>query len=119
MNVTVTAGGREKQLGLRPLGEDTPGQYAADFIPTRRGTYTVQLIGKIEDTDVNVSVDIEEVADASSLQFPETQPSIGDLQNSIDELSNQISSARAFGVAGLALAVISLVLAGTMLRKRR
>lgn len=118
--VTVSMGGQDKQLDMHPLGEDTPGQYAADFIPTRRGTYTVKLSGKIENTDVtpNTNVDIEETVDASTLQFPETQPSIGDLQNTIDDLSNQVSSARAFGVAGLALAVIALVLAGSQLRKK-
>ncbi len=119
--VTVSMGGQDKQLDMHPLSEDTPGQYAADFIPTRRGTYTVKLGGKIQDTNVapNTNVDIEETIDASTLQFPETQPSIGDLQNSINDLSNQLSSARVLGIAGLALAVIALVLGGVSLRKKR
>jgi YtkA-like len=116
--VTVSMGGQDKQLDMHPLGEATPGQYTADFIPTRRGTYTVKLSGKIESTDVNTSVDIEETVDPTTLQFPGTQPSIGDLQNTINDLSNQVSTARAFGVAGLALAVIALVLAGSQLRKK-
>ena len=119
LNVTVITGGNEKQLDMHPLGEDTPGQYAADFIPTRRGTFTVNLTGKIENTDVNVSVDIEEVADASSLQFPEAQPSIGDLQNTINDLGNQVNSARTLGIVGSVVAVISLVLAAVALRKQR
>lgn len=116
--VTVSMGGQDKQLDLHPLGEDTPGQYAADFIPTRRGTYTVKLSGKIETTDVNTSIDIEETVDASTLQFPETQPLISDLQNKINDLSSQLGSIRGFAVAGLALAVIALVLAGSQLRKK-
>jgi hypothetical protein len=74
--VTVSMGGQDKQLDMHPLGEDTPGQYAADFIPTRRGTYTVKLSGKIESTEANASVDIEETVDAAALQFPalEAQP---------------------------------------------
>ena len=118
--VTVSMGGQEKKLELRPLGEDTPGQYAADFIPTRRGTYTVKLTGKIESTDVNTNVDIEETLDAASLQFPalDAQASISDLQNKINDLSSQFGSIRGFAVAGLALAVIALVLAGAGLRKK-
>ncbi len=116
--VTVSMGGQDKQLDMHPLGEATPGQYAADFIPTRRGTYTVKLSGKIGSTDANTSVDIEETVDPASLQFPETQPAIGDLQTKIDDLSNQIGSVRGFAVAGLALAVIALVLAGSRLRKK-
>lgn len=118
--VTVSLGGQEKKLELRPLGEDTPGQYAADFIPTRRGTYTIQLSGKIESTEVNTSVDIEETIDAATLQFPslDSQTSIGDLQNKINDLNSQFGSIRGFAVAGLALAVIALVLAGSSLRKK-
>ncbi|HZY44864.1 MAG TPA: hypothetical protein VFF70_08960, partial [Anaerolineae bacterium] len=85
---------------------------------TRRGTYTVKLSGKIETTDVNTSIDIEETVDASTLQFPETQPLISDLQNKINDLSSQLGSIRGFAVAGLALAVIALVLAGSQLRKK-
>ena len=118
--VTVSMGGQEKKLELQPLGENTPGQYAANFIPTRRGTYTVKLSGKIGSTDVNTSVDIEETVDPSSLQFPalDAQSSISDLQKKIDDLSSQLGSARGFAVAGLALAVIALALAGSSLRKK-
>lgn len=119
--VTVSLGGQEKKLELRPLGEDTPGQYAADFIPTRRGTYSVKLSGKIKSTDVNVSTDIEETIDAASLQFPavETQAANTDLQNKLNDLSSQLGSIRGLAVAGLALAVIALVLAGASMRKKR
>ena len=41
--VAVSMGGQDKKIDLHPLGENTPGQYAADFIPTVRGTYTVKL----------------------------------------------------------------------------
>ena len=117
LEVTISTGGKDRQLEVRPLSEDHPGQYAADFIPTRRGTYTVKLSGKIETTDVNTSADIEEVADASSLEFPEAQV---DPQKSIDDLRNEISTTRTFAVAGAALGTIGLVLAGVALgRKRR
>jgi hypothetical protein len=115
----VSTGGKDRKLDVRPLSEDTPGQYAADFVPTRRGTYTVKLSGKIESTDVNTSVDIEEVADANSLAFPDPQVDAGTLQKSIDDLRGDVSSARTFGVAGAALGAIGLVLAGIALGRKR
>lgn len=119
--VAVSMGGQDKKIDLHPLGENTPGQYAADFIPTVRGTYTVKLSGKIESTDAKASVDIEETVDPSSLQFPSlgSQSSISDLQSKIDGLSSQLGSARGFAIAGLALAVIALVLAGSQLRRKK
>jgi hypothetical protein len=119
LEVTISTGGKDRKLDVRPLSEDTPGQYAADFIPTRRGTYTVKLSGKIETTDVNTSVDIEEVADAASLEFPETQAAAADLQKSIDDLRGEVSTARTFAVAGAALGAIGLVLAGVSLGRNR
>ena len=119
LEVTVSTGGKDRKLDVRPLSEDTPGQYAADFVPTRRGTYTVKLSGKIESTDVNTSVDIEEVADANSLAFPDSQVDAGTLQKSIDDLRGDVSSARTFGVAGAALGTIGLVLAGVALGRKR
>lgn len=70
LKVTVAYGGESKALTLQPLGEDTPGQYIAPLLPTRPGKYTVQLGGKLGDTDVNASVQPEEVLEASSLEFP-------------------------------------------------
>ena len=119
LEVTISTGGKERQLEVRPLSEDAPGQYAADFIPTKRGTYTVKLGGKIETTDVSTSVDIEEVVPADSLAFPQAQPSVDDLKASIDALQGEVSSARTFGVAGAALGAIGLVLAGVALSRKR
>ncbi len=119
LEVTISTGGKDRKLDVRPLSEDKPGQYAADFIPTRRGTYTVKLSGKIETTDVNTSVDIEEVGPADSLSFPDSLASSSDLQTSIDNLRGDVNTARAFAVAGAALGAIGLVLAGISLGRKR
>ncbi len=119
LEVTVSIGGKDRKLELRPLSEDQPGQYAADFIPTRRGTYTVKLSGKIETTDVNTSVDIEEVGSPDSLAFPEPQASASDLQTSIDALRSDVSTARTFALVGAALGAIGLVLAAVSLGRKR
>jgi hypothetical protein len=118
LTARVEAGGRSRDLPLRPV-EGAPGAYAGDFIPTRRGTYTLQLGGSIEGQPVDASAEIEEVTSAAGLEFPEPQPSASDLQTSIDDLRGEIGGARAFGLGGLALAAIGLVLAAVSLRRKQ
>jgi hypothetical protein len=112
----IEFGGKTKELILRPL-EEAPGSYAGDFIPTRRGTYTLKIGGTWNGQPVEVSNAIEEVGSADSLAFPE--PPVGDVQKSIDALRGEVSGARAFGVAGAALGTIGLVLAGVALGRKR
>jgi hypothetical protein len=70
LTVAVSYGGQSKTLTLQPLGEDTPGQFVAPILPTVPGQYTVNLGGKLGDTDVKVDVQPEEVQAADVLQFP-------------------------------------------------
>ncbi len=70
LTVTVSYGGQNKTLTLQPLGEDTPGQFVAPILPTIPGQYTINLGGKLGDTDVKVDVQPEEVQAADILQFP-------------------------------------------------
>lgn len=116
LSAQIEFGGKTKELILRPL-EDAPGSYAADFIPTRRGTYTLKIGGTINGQAVEVRNEIEEVGSADSLTFPE--PLGGDTQAALEALRGEVSSARAFGVAGAALGAIGLVLAGVTLGRKR
>jgi hypothetical protein len=119
LTARIEFGGRARDLILRPV-EGTPGAYAGDFIPTRRGTYTLILAGAIDAQPIDVRGEIEEVASAASLEFPEAQPGASDLQQSLDALRGEVSSARAFAVAGLAIGAIGLVLAAAAFgRKKR
>ncbi len=70
LTVAVSYGGQNKTLTLQPLGEDTPGQFVAPILPTIPGQYTINLGGKLGDTDVKVDVQPEEVQPADTLQFP-------------------------------------------------
>lgn len=70
LTVAVSYGGQNKTLTLQPLGEDTPGQYVAPILPTIPGQYTVNLGGKLGNTDVKVDVQPEEVQAADVIEFP-------------------------------------------------
>jgi hypothetical protein len=116
---TLTAqslyGGISKELLLRPLAGE-PGTYMGDFIPTRRGTYTLKLGGTIDGQPIDVSNEIEEVGSLDSLTFPEPQI---DLQKSIEALQSELSTTRTFAIVGAALGTIGLVLAGVALGRSR
>ena len=73
--VSVSYGDQVKELTLQPLGEDTPGQYAAPLLPTIPGQYTILLGGQLGDTPVDAHVEPEEVAGADTLQFPSADSS--------------------------------------------
>lgn len=115
LTAQIVYGGKSKELLLRPL-EGQPGTYGGDFIPTRRGTYTLKLGGMLNGQPIDVSHDIEEVGTADSLTFPEPQ---ADLQKSIDALQDELSTTRTFAIIGTALGALGLLLAGVALRRRR
>jgi len=115
LSAQVIYGGKSKELLLRPLAGE-PGTYVGDFIPTRRGTYTLKLGGTINGQPIDVSNEIEEVGSLDSLTFPEPQV---DLQKSIEALQSELSTTRLFAVVGAALGTIGLVLAGVAIGRSR
>ena len=115
LTAQIVYGGKAKDLELRPL-EDQLGAYAGDFIPTRRGTYTLKVGGTINGQAVTASADIEEVVTPDSLAFPE--PPL-DAQAAITALQNDLSTTRTFALVGAALGMIGLVLAGIAIARSR
>jgi hypothetical protein len=115
LTAQIVYGGKSKELLLRPLAGQ-PGTYVGDFIPTRRGTYTLKLGGTINGQPIDVSNEIEEVGSLDSLTFPEPQI---DLQKSIEALQSELSTTRMFAILGAALGTIGLVLAGIAIGRSR
>ena len=106
LTVAVSYGGQSKLLTLQPLGEETPGQYAAPILPTIAGTYTIILGGKLGDTVVDAQVEVEEVQAASTLQFPSVQPTP---QSAPREVSDWVAwLGILLGLIGIGLGVIAL-----------
>jgi hypothetical protein len=115
LTAQILYGGKSKELLLRPL-EGQPGSYVGDFIPTRRGTYTLKLGGTINGQAIDISNEIEEVVTPDSLAFPE--PPI-DAQAALTALQSELSTTRIFAVVGAALGTIGLVLAGVAIGRSR
>jgi hypothetical protein len=110
LTVTVSYGGQEKQLTLQPLGEDTPGQFAAPLIPAVPGEYTIKLGGSLGNTAVDTSVQPEEVGSADTLQFPNV---------ATFEASENSGMASWLVYLSLLIGVIALVVGVLALRRQR
>ena len=89
MDATIMYGGETKQINLN--SDPRLGYYFSPIIPTKTGTYQVELKGEIRETTVNVKIPIEDVESTDVLDFPTSQ--IFDatkMQNKILSLENQI-----------------------------
>jgi hypothetical protein len=115
LTAQIVYGGKSKDLLLQPV-EGQPGAYTGDFIPTRRGTYTLKIGGAINGQPIDVSSEIEEVGSLDSLTFPEPQI---DLQKSIDALQSELNTTRLFAIVGMVLGLIGLVSAGVAIERSR
>ena len=93
-----------------------PGQYAADIVPTREGSYKFKITGKIETTDVNETFEsgpgrFDEIRPLTALQYPETVPTGGDLSKRLADIQSSADQTRLAALGALALGIASIVLA--------
>ena len=80
--------------------------------------YTVKLSGKIEETDVDASVDIEEVADSASPQFPEPLPDLQAASRTAEQAQAAASTAQTLAMIGIVIGAVGLALGLWGLRRR-
>ncbi len=104
-----------------------PGWYTFDVIPTREGAYSVRLVGTLDTTAVDVTVDLEPVGPRSDVEFPIPDPTPSELQDRITTLSGenaalrgQVGAALVIGIGGVLLGVVGIavgLLAGRRARR--
>jgi hypothetical protein len=130
LEVEVLFGDESSTTSTGPLPMEEafsePGVFGADLIPTRPGTYTFHFTGTVagqevdevftsgEDTfsDVDVPADI---------QFPEKDPTAGELADSVQRLSTRSEDAGGNSTAlwiAIGSGVVALIALGIALRKR-
>jgi hypothetical protein len=134
----VTFGDQTQRFPIEPFfepgGFGTPGDYRAWFIPTRPGEYTFHFFGTIDGEEVDETFTpgpsgFEEVESPQPIQFPEQEPSTGELAERIERevprLTSSIgdvkaaasaamddaSSAQTLGLVGLIVGAIGLIVA--------
>jgi hypothetical protein len=134
----VTFGDQTQPFPIEPFFEPgefgTLGDYRAWFIPTSTGEYTFHFFGTIDGEDVDETFTpgpggFEEVESPQSIQFPEQEPttgelaeridrevprltsSIGDVQASANAVADDASSAKTLGLIGIIVGAVGLIVA--------
>ena len=130
-------GGATKQIEVN--SDPRPGYYFSPIIPTKTGSYLMDLKGEIDGTTIEVTIPIEDVESTSVLNFPaaasEGTADITSLKNAISSLQQDISKLKSgdtkvpvtnnggisydFAILGLSIATAAIILAIIALIKRK
>ena len=135
VDATVIFGGATKKIDIN--SDPRPGYYFSPIIPTKTGTYTVELKGDLRGTTVDVKIPIEDVEPTAILDFPpsssEGDTDVAALKNAISSLQQDVSKLKSgetnvpsnggaaydFAIFGLSIAAAAIILAIIALVKRK
>ncbi len=135
-NIDVTAlfGGVSKKIDIN--SDPKIGYYFSPVIPTKTGTYIMDLKGEINGVPIDVQIPVEDVGSTTILDFPQTSGSSSNqdvtvLKNAISSLQREVSSikdgsenvnggtAYDFAIFGMSIAAAAIILAIVALIKRK
>ena len=134
-DATVMFGGAAKKIEIN--SDPRPGYYFSSIIPTKTGSYMVELKGDIHGTVIDIKIPIEDVEPTAILDFPpsssEGTADIAALKNAISSLQQDVSklesgetsvssdggSAYDFAIFGMSIAAAAIVMAIIALVKRK
>jgi hypothetical protein len=135
VDATVMFGGATKKFDIS--SDPRPGYYFSPIIPTKTGSYSVDLKGNIHGTPIDVKIPVEDVESTAVLDFPPTSEDTADvtaLKNAISSLQQDVSKLKSgetsvsssdggasydFAVFGLSIAAAAIILAIIALIKRK
>jgi len=101
-----------------------PGAYTADLIPTKAGTYIFHIFGTVEGQKVDEKFEsgpgrFNDVQEMTPLQFPDKVAPAADIAAQVQAAQNSASTAQTFGIIGIVVGVLSLVVGGLAFFKRK
>ena len=117
--------------------DSKPGYYFSPIIPTKTGSYLVDLKGEIRGVAVDIQIPVEDVESTAILDFPpkasEGSADVSALKNAISSLQQDISKLKSgettttsdggaaydFAIFGLSIAAAAIILAIIALVKRK
>lgn len=113
LTVDVTFGTETVTLPLLPDAA-RPGLVRAQILPTRAGTYTFRVRGRVKTQTVDVSSTCSEttfhcVAEVSGLQFPAKDPSVGQLAERVERSAPRVDEATATAAQARIASVVAIV----------
>jgi hypothetical protein len=135
VDATVMFGGASKKIEIN--SDPRPGYYFSSIIPTKTGTYMVELKGEIRGVTVDIKIPIEDVEPTAVLDFPpksaDGDTDVAALKNAISSLQQDVSKLKSgevevtsdggaaydFAIFGLSIAGAAIILAIIGLLKRK
>ena len=134
LEATVMYGGASKNMDIN--SDPKQGYYFSSIIPTKTGSYLVDLQGEIRGVVVDIQIPIEDVESTSVLDFPPTSSEgsadVSALKNAISSLQQDVSKLKSgetstsnggaaydFAIFGLSIASAAIILAIIALIKRK
>ena len=128
-------GGAIKKIDIN--SDPRPGYYFSPVIPTKTGSYTIELKGDISGTIIDIKIPVEDVEPTAVLDFPPTSSEgtadIAALKNAISSIQQDVSKIKSgeasvssdggaaydFAIFGLSIAAAAIILAIIALIKRK
>ena len=135
LEATVMYGGASKNIDIN--SDPKPGYYFSSIIPTKTGSYLVDLQGEIRGVVVDIQIPIEDVESTAVLDFPPTNSDgsadVSALKNAISSLQQDVSKLKSgettttsnggaaydFAIFALSIAAAAIILAIIALVKRK
>jgi len=135
LEVTAMFGGLSKKMDIN--SDPRVGYYFSPIIPTKTGSYIMNLKGEINGVAIDVQIPVEDVEDTAVLDFPQTSDGssgqdVTALKNAISSLQQEVSSMKSgsetngntgaaydFAIFGLSIAAAAIILAIIALLKRK
>ena len=135
VDATVFFGGASKKIDIN--SDVKPGYYFSPIIPTKTGTYMVELKGELRGTPIDIKIPVEDVEPTAVLDFPpsssEGTADIAALKNAISSLQQDVSKLKSgetevtsdsgasydFAIFGLSIASAAIILSIVALIKRK
>ena len=136
VDATVMFGGASKKIDVN--SDPKPGYYFSPIIPTKTGTYLVELKGEIRGTPIDIKIPVQDVEPTAVLDFPpsssEGAADVAALKNAISSLQQDVSKLKSgettvsasdgggaydFAILSLSIAAAAIILAIISLIKRK
>ncbi|CAI9831128.1 MAG: hypothetical protein MPI95_02035 [Nitrosopumilus sp.] len=132
IRATAVFGGATKEIVMS--SDPRPGYYFSPIIPTKTGSYMVELEGQIQGTAVSELIPIEDVEPTSLLDFPPAagagSADVEALKNAVTALQQDVRTGAAapaaeggapydIAILGLSISGAAIVLSAVALARRR
>lgn len=135
VDATVMFGGLSKKIDIN--SDPRPGYYFSPIIPTKTGTYMVELKGELRGIPIDIKIPVEDIESTAVLDFPPTNSEVTAdvtaLKNAISSLQQDVSKLKSgetsvssddgaaydFAIFGLSIAAAAIILAIIALIKRK